>query len=124
VAGANAAAALRGRAPRRYRQPFHLTCLDLGDAGALVTAGFARDDVRTTGAPATRVKRYINRVLIYPPQNGDRDALLRHGPRPIPGRILASSLDAALGWRPLRELALARVPEHPDTGAASAASGR
>jgi NADH dehydrogenase len=66
VAGENAARALRGRPLLTYRQPFYLTCLDLGPWGAFVGLGWARKR-RLSGGDAKRVKQWINRTLIYPP---------------------------------------------------------
>jgi NADH dehydrogenase len=77
-AGANAARAAFGLRPDPYSQPFYLTCLDLGGAGALLTAGFERNDVLASGDSAKQFKRYINRHLIYPPVH-DADALLKLG---------------------------------------------
>ena len=109
-AGANAAAALRGAPPGDYRQPLYVTCLDLGAAGALVTSGFARDDVIATGEEAKRIKRFINRSLIYPPV-GDRDALLKRARQPVPGRRGAAAVRALLRAAPLRDLAISRAPD-------------
>ena len=65
-AGFNAARDLLGTAPRAYRQPDYTTCLDLGDFGAVFTAGWDRE-VQTTGAEAKKRKAMINTEWIYPP---------------------------------------------------------
>jgi NADH dehydrogenase len=95
-AGENAAAAALGTQPRPYRQPLYLTCLDLGDYGALLTCGFDRDTVLATGDQAKKFKRYINRSLIYPPASSDRDHILSMG-RPAPaGPAIAALTRLAL----------------------------
>lgn len=68
VAGANAAAELLGLQARAYTQPDHVTCLDLGAAGALFLQGWG-DAAATalTGFWAKRMKETINTRLIYPP---------------------------------------------------------
>lgn len=76
-AGANAAAALVGGPVSSYHHPMYLTCLDLGSAGALLTAGFERDTILATGADAKPFKRFINRSLIYPPAGANASALLK-----------------------------------------------
>lgn len=73
VAGHNAAAELVGLPLHRYSQPRYVTCIDLGDWGALLTEGWERQ-VRLTRAEAKAVKQEINRVWIYPPA-ADRDAV-------------------------------------------------
>jgi NADH dehydrogenase len=73
VAGHNAAGELLGLAPLPYRQPDHVTCLDLGSTSALYTEGWDRH-VRLAGIEAKRLKRRINTDWILPPQ-GDRDAI-------------------------------------------------
>jgi NADH dehydrogenase len=64
----------------------YVTCVDLGDAGAVYTEGFDRE-VRATGDEAKAIKRKINRQLIYPTID-DADAILRRadyltGRRPV-----------------------------------------
>lgn len=66
-AGNNAAAELLGEAPTPYHQKAYVTCLDLGEAGALFTRGWDRK-VEHVGADAKKIKREINTVWIYPPQ--------------------------------------------------------
>lgn len=74
-AGYNAARDLMGLPLREYRQPNYVTCIDLGESGALLTSGWERS-VTTNGQQAKQIKRTINTQWIYPPQ-GDREALLR-----------------------------------------------
>jgi NADH dehydrogenase len=66
IAGRNAAADLLGLPPAPYSHPDYVTCLDLGDAGALFMAGWQRD-VRLSGGWAKVLKESINQRLIYPP---------------------------------------------------------
>jgi len=92
-AGANAVRAALDLQTERYSQPLYLTCLDLGTAGALLTAGFERDAVPATGASTKEFKRYINRRLIYPP-TGDAAALLKLGGSQPAGGAAALQLRA------------------------------
>jgi len=73
VAGHNAAAELVGLPLHPYSQPKYVTCIDLGDWGALYTEGWDRQ-VRITREAAKAIKQEINRVWIYPPA-ADRDAV-------------------------------------------------
>lgn len=73
-AGNNAAAELLGAPMLPYHQKAYVTCLDLGDAGALFTRGWERK-VEITGNKAKGVKKEINTVWIYPPK-AERDAAL------------------------------------------------
>jgi NADH:ubiquinone reductase (H+-translocating) len=95
-AGANAAAVLAGGVVKDYRQPLYLTCLDLGSAGALLTAGFERDTILATGAQAKRFKRFINRSLIYPPAEASAVALLKLGKTAPAGPLAAAVQRLAL----------------------------
>ena len=65
-AGNNATAELLGLPTRPYHQKTYVTCLDLGEAGALFTRGWGRT-VELVGAEAKKLKRQINTVWIYPP---------------------------------------------------------
>jgi NADH:ubiquinone reductase (H+-translocating) len=65
-AGNNAAAELLGVPTRPYRQKAYVTCLDLGEAGALFTRGWERK-VEMVGDTAKKTKREINSAWIYPP---------------------------------------------------------
>jgi NADH dehydrogenase len=65
-AGNNAAAELLGLPTRHYHQKTYVTCLDLGESGALFTRGWNRT-VELVGEEAKKLKRQINTVWIYPP---------------------------------------------------------
>jgi NADH dehydrogenase len=65
-AGNNAAAELLGVPTKLYHQKAYVTCLDLGDAGAIFTRGWDRK-VEMVGAQAKKTKQEINTVWIYPP---------------------------------------------------------
>jgi NADH dehydrogenase FAD-containing subunit len=69
VSGHNAAAELLGEPLVPYVQAQYNCCLDLGSETALVAGGWKRDNVVISGAVAKRVKNYINRKLIYPPDD-------------------------------------------------------
>lgn len=66
VAGYNAAAELLDLPLHVYRQPKYVTCIDLGDWGALYTEGWDRQ-VHLQREDAKALKRQINGTLIYPP---------------------------------------------------------
>jgi NADH dehydrogenase len=66
-AGNNAAAELLGVPTKPYHQKAYVTCLDLGEAGALFTRGWERK-VEMTGEVAKKTKQEINTVWIYPPR--------------------------------------------------------
>ncbi|WP_027568352.1 NAD(P)/FAD-dependent oxidoreductase [Bradyrhizobium sp. URHA0013] len=66
-AGNNAAAELLGVPTRPYHQKAYVTCLDLGEAGALFTRGWERK-IELVGDVAKKTKREINTVWIYPPK--------------------------------------------------------
>ena len=72
-AGNNAAAELLGVPTRPYHQKAYVTCLDLGEAGALFTRGWERK-VEMVGDVAKKTKQEINTVWIYPPA-ADREAV-------------------------------------------------
>ena len=65
-AGNNAAAELLGVPTKAYHQKTYVTCLDLGEAGAIFTRGWDRK-VEMVGAVAKKTKQEINTVWIYPP---------------------------------------------------------
>ena len=65
-AGNNAAAELLCVPTRPYHQEGYVTCLDLGEAGALFTTGWERK-VAMVDDVAKKTKREINTVWIYPP---------------------------------------------------------
>lgn len=68
VSGHNSAADLLGEPMVKYSQPVYGCCLDLGPYGAVIGQGWGRE-VRATGQSAKKVKEYINRKLIYPPDD-------------------------------------------------------
>jgi NADH dehydrogenase len=74
-AGHNAACDLLGLPTASFSQPAYVTCLDLGDYGALFTSGWERTP-QQWGPEVAPLKRKINTRWIYPP-TGDREALLR-----------------------------------------------
>ncbi len=74
-AGFNAAHELLDLPLRAYRQPDYVTCLDLGDYGALLTTGWERR-VENSGADVKPLKRMINTQWIYPP-TGTREDILK-----------------------------------------------
>ncbi|MGD9601406.1 MAG: NAD(P)/FAD-dependent oxidoreductase [Gammaproteobacteria bacterium] len=73
-AGFNAAHDLLGLPLRAYSQPNYVTCLDLGEYGALFTSGWERTPEQS-GPEVKPLKRMINTQWIYPP-TGDRAAIL------------------------------------------------
>ena len=81
-AGNNAAAELLGVSTRRYHQKVYVTCLDLGEAGALFTRGWERK-VEMVGAEAKKTKREINTVWIYPPHANRAAALASADPEHV-----------------------------------------
>ena len=74
-AGYNVISDLLGEPLLALRIPWYVTVLDLGPAGAVYTEGWDRQ-VISTGAEAKATKRTINCERIYPPLNGNRDAIL------------------------------------------------
>lgn len=74
VAGRNAVADLTGRPLVELVPDPYVTCVDLGEAGAVYTTGYERT-VRATGEAAKAVKRMVNTELIYPPLD-DADLIL------------------------------------------------
>jgi NADH dehydrogenase len=81
-AGNNAAAELLGVPARQYHQEAYVTCLDLGDAGALFTRGWDRK-VEMVGEKAKATKHKINTVWIYPPQPERAAALASADPERV-----------------------------------------
>ncbi|RVI34178.1 NAD(P)/FAD-dependent oxidoreductase [Sinorhizobium meliloti] len=81
-AGNNAAAELLGVPPRQYHQKAYVTCLDLGDAGALFTRGWDRE-VEMVGEKAKATKQEINTVWIYPPKPERAAALASADPERV-----------------------------------------
>jgi NADH:ubiquinone reductase (H+-translocating) len=81
-AGNNAAAELLGVPTKPYHQKAYVTCLDLGEAGALFTRGWDRK-VETVGAVAKKTKQEINTVWIYPPRAERAAALASADPEHV-----------------------------------------
>lgn len=81
-AGNNAAAELLGVRTKPYHQKVYVTCLDLGEAGALFTRGWDRK-VEMVGAEAKKTKREINTVWIYPPKAERAAALASADPERV-----------------------------------------
>jgi NADH dehydrogenase len=78
-AGNNAAADLLRVAPTPYSQVKYVTCLDLGEWGAVYTEGWERKVV-LTGAEAKELKIQINTQWIYPPAPDRATALAAADP--------------------------------------------
>ena len=81
-AGNNAAAELLGVATKPYHQKAYVTCLDLGEAGALFTRGWDRV-VEMVGDVAKKTKQEINTVWIYPPKAERAAALASADPERV-----------------------------------------
>lgn len=81
-AGNNAAAELLGVPTRPYHQKAYVTCLDLGEAGALFTRGWERT-VEMVGDVAKKTKQEINGVWIYPPRPERAAALASADPEQV-----------------------------------------
>jgi NADH dehydrogenase len=73
-AGHNVVADLFGQPMLPLAIDWYVTVLDLGGWGALYTVGWDRQ-VHATGAAAKVTKQTINHKRIYPPRNGNREAL-------------------------------------------------
>jgi len=74
-AGYNVISDLLGEPMLSLRIPWYVTVLDLGPAGAVYTEGWDRQ-VAASGAEAKKTKQVINGERIYPPLNGNREAIL------------------------------------------------
>ncbi|MGY8663353.1 NAD(P)/FAD-dependent oxidoreductase [Bradyrhizobium sp. UFLA05-109] len=81
-AGNNAAAELLGVPTKPYYQKAYVTCLDLGEAGALFTRGWERK-VEIVGEVAKKTKHEINTVWIYPPRAERAAALASADPEHV-----------------------------------------
>ena len=81
-AGHNAAADLLGVATKPYHQKAYVTCLDLGEAGAIFTRGWDRK-VEMVGSEAKKTKQDINTVWIYPPRPERAAALASADPERV-----------------------------------------
>jgi len=81
-AGNNAAAELLGVPTKPYHQKGYVTCLDLGEAGALFTLGWERK-VGMVGNAAKKAKQEVNTVWIYPPKAERAAALASADPERV-----------------------------------------
>jgi NADH:ubiquinone reductase (H+-translocating) len=81
-AGNNTAAELLGVPTKPYHQKGYVTCLDLGEAGALFTRGWERG-VAMVGDVAKKTKQEINTVWIYPPKPERAAALASADPERV-----------------------------------------
>ena len=81
-AGNNAAAELLRVPTKAYHQEGYVTCLDLGEAGALFTRGWQRE-VAMVGDVAKKTKQEINTVWIYPPRAERAAALASADPEHV-----------------------------------------
>jgi NADH:quinone reductase (non-electrogenic) len=81
-AGNNAAAELLGVPTKPYHQKAYVTCLDLGEAGALFTRGW-EPRVEMVGDVAKKTKQQINTVWIYPPKAERAAALASADPERV-----------------------------------------
>ena len=81
-AGHNAVAELLGVPTKAYHQKAYVTCLDLGEAGALFTRGWERK-VEMVGEVAKKTKQEINTVWIYPPKAERAAALASADPERV-----------------------------------------
>ncbi|MEX1029431.1 MAG: hypothetical protein WDZ91_05200 [Paenibacillaceae bacterium] len=75
-AGHNAASELLGLETLNYQQSKYVTCLDLGQSGALFTSGWDRI-LDKKGLEAKELKEKINKVWIYPPNSSNKEDLLQ-----------------------------------------------
>jgi NADH dehydrogenase len=81
-AGNNAAAELLGVPTKPYHQKTYVTCLDLGEAGAIFTRGWERK-LELVGETAKKTKHEINTVWIYPPSPERAAALASADPEHV-----------------------------------------
>jgi NADH dehydrogenase len=81
-AGNNAAAELLGVPTKPYHQEGYVTCLDLGEAGALFTTGWERK-VKWVDDVAKKTKQEINTFWIYPPKPERAAALASADPERV-----------------------------------------
>lgn len=77
-AGYNAIAKLSNTPLLNYTQPNYVTCVDLGNYGALYTEGWNRI-VKKTGKTAKEIKQHINRERIYPAHPMTLEKLMNEG---------------------------------------------
>ena len=81
-AGHNAAAELLDSPLKAYHQKAYVTCLDLGEAGAIFTRGWD-PKVEKVGAEAKKTKQEINTSWIYPPRAERAAALASADPERV-----------------------------------------
>jgi NADH:ubiquinone reductase (H+-translocating) len=93
-AGHNAAADLLGLPTVAFDPDPYVTCLDLGRAGAVLTAGWQRE-VQATGEQAKQRKQTINRQWIYPPLD-DRAEILRRADYQVGTRRRMSDTESSM----------------------------
>src|SRR5205085_12365554 len=75
IAGHNVVCDLVGAEMIAIDIGYYVTCLDLGQWGAVYTEGCDRQDA-AAGAPAKKTKQTINRIRIYPPHSRDPAEIL------------------------------------------------
>jgi NADH dehydrogenase len=75
IAGHNVVCDLVGAEPIAIDIGYYVTCLDLGNWGAVYTEGWDRK-VAVTGSQAKNIKQTINRLRIYPPRSRDPAEIL------------------------------------------------
>jgi NADH:ubiquinone reductase (H+-translocating) len=81
-AGYNVVSDLFGEDALPYKQPLYVTCLDLGNWGALLTDGWDRK-VKSFGKEAKQTKITVNTKFIVPPTDDKEEALKESAPRYI-----------------------------------------
>ena len=79
---------------RPYHQKAYVTCLDLGEAGALFTRGWERK-VEMVGDVAKKTKQEINTVWIYPPKAERAAALASADPERVTRPLDVQPMTAA-----------------------------
>ncbi len=77
-AGYNAVSFLLNEPLVIYSQPNYVTCIDLGEFGAVYTEGWERS-LAKSGLDAKKIKQHINQDRIYPPNSTDKRVLLNAG---------------------------------------------
>ncbi len=77
-AGYNAISYLLDQPMRAYSQPNYVTCIDLGEFGAIYTEGWERKLVKS-GMEAKKIKQHINQERIYPPKTTNKAELFAAG---------------------------------------------
>ena len=123
-AGHNALAWLAGKRPLKYEQRLYLTCLDIGHWGALITTGFARNEIIGRGLEAKAFKQLINTELIYPPRDLTEHALMEEAKPPAGGRFISALFGRILASPRLRALMLSRAKKTQKSPRIDAHGGR